>query len=274
MDVTALLQRIEDQQNVQIVYAHEMGSRVWGWASETSDHDVRFIYLRPIRDYFAITPLSDTISFIDQSDDGIGVDAHGWDITKFARLIAKSNPSAVEWMHTPIVYREDAWPVSTLRTLSRGLYAPYALYQHYYGMAHGHFHKYIQTDETIIDCRKYFHILRALYVISAMSASWNFPPLAIQELLETTEESNEVCHEILELIERRRTTGTTLHERNPVIERRCAELFVQFAEPQGCILQSRSFIDDPAKETMRNLLQQTVMETIIEADVNETMIPR
>lgn len=46
--ILARLAEIEVEENVHILYACESGSRAWGFASDDSDWDVRFIYLRPL----------------------------------------------------------------------------------------------------------------------------------------------------------------------------------------------------------------------------------
>lgn len=40
------LKRIEDEYNVQILYAVESGSRSWGTHHSGSDYDVKFIYVK------------------------------------------------------------------------------------------------------------------------------------------------------------------------------------------------------------------------------------
>lgn len=42
------LRQVERQENVRIVYACESGSRAWGFPSQDSDYDVRFLYVRPV----------------------------------------------------------------------------------------------------------------------------------------------------------------------------------------------------------------------------------
>ena len=48
------LDRIEQQEAVRVLYACESGSRAWGFESEDSYFDVRFIYIRPPRWYRTI----------------------------------------------------------------------------------------------------------------------------------------------------------------------------------------------------------------------------
>jgi len=43
------LLRIENQENITILYACESGSRAWGFPSKDSDYDVRFIYVHPMK---------------------------------------------------------------------------------------------------------------------------------------------------------------------------------------------------------------------------------
>jgi len=53
--VNEQLDLIEREFNVKVLYAVESGSRGWGFANEDSDYDIRFIYLRPLKDYLSIT---------------------------------------------------------------------------------------------------------------------------------------------------------------------------------------------------------------------------
>jgi hypothetical protein len=48
IEVERRLARIEGEEGVRILRACESGSRAWRFASEDSDYDVRFLYLRPL----------------------------------------------------------------------------------------------------------------------------------------------------------------------------------------------------------------------------------
>ena len=56
------LDKIEKEKNIKILYAVEAGSRGWGFSNEDSDYDVRFIFKRPLNDYFTINSKKDVRS--------------------------------------------------------------------------------------------------------------------------------------------------------------------------------------------------------------------
>lgn len=48
------LKQIEQEEQVTILYACESGSRAWGFPSQDSDYDVRFIYLHKPEWYLSV----------------------------------------------------------------------------------------------------------------------------------------------------------------------------------------------------------------------------
>ena len=44
------LKEIEEKENINIILAVEAGSRAWDFASKDSDYDVRFVYIRKLKD--------------------------------------------------------------------------------------------------------------------------------------------------------------------------------------------------------------------------------
>ena len=86
------LQKIEAQDDVEIFYACESGSRAWGFPSKDSDFDVRFLYVHPVDWYLSIAEKRDVIErpLTDQ------LDINGWDLKKALELFRKSNPPLLE----------------------------------------------------------------------------------------------------------------------------------------------------------------------------------
>ncbi len=60
-EIQARLRQIEREENVCIFYACESGSRAWGFPSEDSDCDVRFMYIHSKDWYLSIDERRDVI---------------------------------------------------------------------------------------------------------------------------------------------------------------------------------------------------------------------
>jgi hypothetical protein len=60
-EIIAVLDRVEQQYSVHILCAVESGSRAWGFASQDSDYDVRFIYANPRDWYLSVFEKRDVI---------------------------------------------------------------------------------------------------------------------------------------------------------------------------------------------------------------------
>ena len=104
--IQGCIQEIEKKYNIIVVLAVESGSRMWGFPSEDSDYDVRFLYVHnDVRDTFVVDERDDTISFQDANP---LIDCHGWEIQKAISLMVRGNGSVMDWLSSPIVYKEDS----------------------------------------------------------------------------------------------------------------------------------------------------------------------
>ena len=107
--VNNVLNDLENEFNIRILYAVETGSRGWGFSNEDSDYDVRFYYLQPLEKYLSINRIRDVIDDKDLKDKRYDypLDLSGWDITKVLNLHRKSNPNLREHLIHDMVYRGD-----------------------------------------------------------------------------------------------------------------------------------------------------------------------
>ncbi|WP_044600125.1 nucleotidyltransferase domain-containing protein [Candidatus Stoquefichus massiliensis] len=175
------LKRIEETENVTIIYAVESGSRAWGFESKDSDYDVRFIYVRKIEDYLSLYEKRDVIEFELNNI----YDINGWDIQKVLKLAQKSNPTLYEWIHSPIIYKSSTlW--NNLLPLLQDCYDLSKLIQHYYHMTHQH---YCLQQKTV---KNYFYSLRTLLCCLWIIHENTSPPISFIELMKSQLDSTYV----------------------------------------------------------------------------------
>lgn len=205
------LAEIERGEGVRVVYACESGSRAWGFPSADSDYDVRFIYVRPAEWYLSVDlewkrdvierPITDEL------------DVSGWDLRKALMLLKKSNPPLLEWLGSPIVYREETRVAERLRGLLPHYYSPVACLHHYLHMARGNYRDYLKGDTVRV--KKYFYVLRPVLAIKWIEAGLGVVPTEFGVLVERIIEDGGLKEAIAELMERKRA-GTEL-DRGPAI---------------------------------------------------------
>ena len=188
------LRRIEEAENIKILFAVESGSRAWGFASPDSDYDVRFIYIRRLEDYLRLNTIRDVIEL--PIDDAL--DINGWDLQKTLRLLHKSNPTLFEWFSSPIVYQETEF-ADKFRDLMMHYFSSKKTLYHYVSMAEGNYREYLKGD--LVRAKKYFYVLRPVLACQWILDRGTPPPMLFSELLkaELPVELIDVVNQLLEL---------------------------------------------------------------------------
>ena len=199
-EIKRCLADIERDHCVRVLYACESGSRAWGFESQDSDYDVRFIYARP-RDWYLAIDVGRQRDVIEVpiSDD---LDISGWDIRKTLQLFFKSNPPLNEWLISPIVYLENGEVANRLRELSPDSYNPIAAHYHYLRMADNNFRSYLKGD--IVRRKKYLYVLRPLLAVNWIENEMGIVPIEFDKLVAGTVSDPKLPHEINELLELKR----------------------------------------------------------------------
>jgi uncharacterized protein len=191
------LSRLEKDFNIKILYAVESGSRAWGFASQDSDWDVRFIYLHNADWYLSINEKKDSIEQMLPND----LDISGWELRKTLKLFRKSNPPLLEWLHSPIVYFEEPVIIEDLRALLGEYFNPKACLYHYFHMAEGNFKEFLQRD--MVRMKKYFYVLRPVLACQWIEKNNTIPPVEFENLVNTQLKDGDVKHEIEKLMKRK-----------------------------------------------------------------------
>lgn len=175
--ILSTLRRIEREQNVRVIYAVESGSRAWGFASPDSDYDVRYIYVRRPEDYVRVDEMRDTIE--GPLDDVL--DFSGWDIRKALQLLRKTNPSLMEWVHSPIVYLETPeW--QGVKAAVPACFSVRAEMHHYLAMAQENWKTIAPTATPRL--KRYLYLLRPLLCALWLERYGTMPPVRFDALAE------------------------------------------------------------------------------------------
>lgn len=172
-----LLKTIEAKHAVEVMFAVESGSRAWGLSSDDSDHDVRFVYRRPVAYYLSVfpQPSSDTIT-VKHGE----LDAHGWDLKKALGLMGKSNPGFYQWVKSPIRYIDHPL-LHDIGSLSPRVFSTRTLAYHYGNLAKDHYRRYISGMQ-VVEAKKLLYFASAVASIEWIGSFKELPPLMTTEL--------------------------------------------------------------------------------------------
>jgi len=206
------LSEIERIHNVKIIFACESGSRAWGFESENSDYDVRFIYVRKTEQYLSIKKSRDVIEKPINDE----LDISGWDIVKALLLLRKSNPPLLEWLQSPIIYREEGSITSKIRKLMSEYYSPKSCMYHYLHMAQGNFREYLKED--LVWVKKYFYVLRPVIACLWIESGFGIVPTEFGVLVEKIVKQKELKQAINKLLKKKKAGNELdMGQRIPVI---------------------------------------------------------
>ena len=166
-------QLFEERQDIPLFYI-ESGSRLWGMASPDSDYDVRGFHLPSKAQYFDYKKHRDLIEIMDGDFDFVS-----YDLDKMFGLLAKSNPTVLEWVRAHIEYLNAVpeWDEFRQGLLERIDYS--ALYYHYLSLAENGM-KVMQVADNFT-YKKVFYSIRGL-LSAELALQESMPALLITDL--------------------------------------------------------------------------------------------
>ncbi|HHV29504.1 MAG TPA: nucleotidyltransferase domain-containing protein [Clostridium sp.] len=211
-EILEKLKNIEEENDINILYAVESGSRGWGFASKDSDYDVRFIYIHPTDWYLSIEDKKD---FIELPINDL-LDINGWDITKALLQYKKSNPTLMEWLSSPIVYRESFSTAQKMRELLPSYFSPVPTIYHYLHIARNKFEEIMNTDQVKI--KRFFYILRPILACMWIEKNGTAPPMEFKKLMAEQQLDHSLVSEISKLLDKK-TSGLEIdiEPKSPIV---------------------------------------------------------
>lgn len=237
------LTRVEQAHGVKVLYACESGSRGWGFASQDSDYDVRFIYAHPADWYLAVCPEKqrDVLeSGIVSTPDGV-LDCSGWDVRKALRLLQKFNGALPEWLTSPIVYRKQgSFADRALSAATQG-FSPLTLWHHYRSIRNKSLERF-QTKQT---AKVWLYAFRPMLAMLWIERGLGIPPtpfeILVRELLSPQEQA-----ETTVLVAHKRSGKENDHDFVP------PPILAAFLDRQ-LAPESEDCVDIPAARAMPNM---------------------
>ena len=178
--VAAALRDIESRHGCRVLFAVESGSRAWGFASPDSDYDVRGVFVKPLDWYLQLkSDVPDTIVEELPGD----IDISLWDLRKALLQMAKSNASFLEWLGSPIIYR-DCGIIAVLNELKTDCVNPAHVAYHYASMSRKAMEA--RNEDGTIRIKKLCYALRAALCIRYAMALEEMPPTPFADVLAGT----------------------------------------------------------------------------------------
>ena len=202
-----IIAQMEKEYDIKVLYACESGSRAWGFSSQESDYDVRFIYIHHPSWYLSIDRKRDVIEIPKRDSLSIPVDPlldiSGWELTKALKLFRKSNPPLLEWLHSNMIYYQRFSTIEKMRNLEKEVFSPTSTIYHYINMAKGNFREYLQGD--IVKIKKYFYVLRPVLAAKWVQSFETIPPMEFNTLVQMLIPMGALRIKIESLVERKKS---------------------------------------------------------------------
>ena len=130
------------------------------------------------------------------------LDINGWELRKALALMQKCNPTLLEWLDSPLIYRQDEPVMAQFRGLAREFFSPAACWHHYFSMAKSNNREYLQAKT--VRLKKYLYVLRPLLCCRWIEQGRGPAPMLFQLLVDELVQNAELRAAIDTLLEQKR----------------------------------------------------------------------
>lgn len=195
--IMTLLHELEIKNNIKILMAVKYGSRCFGYSSDESDWDVRFIYVHRPEWYFSIVKTEDVIELMVEEEH---LDIEGYDLKKALNLLMRTNPIESDWLHANDYYILDEDFLKTMLSFESQCYNSHHAMYHFYSISVKHNQRYLDKEVTL---KRFIYYMRGLLSCRWIEKNGNHPPVNVDELIDATIQDNvdvrAKAHHLLEL---------------------------------------------------------------------------
>lgn len=253
------LKKFEQDNKVEILLAVESGSRGWGFASEDSDYDVRFVYKHPNQRYLELRGPTMSHDWIEGE-----CDYEGFDVHKFYDLLLKSNMNIIDWLFQDVIYIDRLPEKAALKRIVSIYFDRKTYIAHNYGLAMKNYHKYFMGNQVEAEptVKRYVYCIRAL--LSAQYCWYNnaLAPLKFDDLLEATLHGTPQLAEMRAMVEEKKHTKEKARYDNQWWRHKFISKYLQIG-PLEMPEQEEQKCELPAHEVYYNLLNSHMVEWVL-----------
>ena len=195
--IMTLLHELEIKNNIKILMAVNYDSRCFGYSSDESDWDVRFIYVHRPEWYFSIVKTEDVIELMVEEEH---LDIEGYDLKKALNLLMRTNPIESDWLHANDYYILDEDFMKAMLSFESQCYNSHHAMYHFYSISVKHNQRYLDKEVTL---KRFIYYMRGLLSCRWVEKNDNHPPVNVDELIDATIQDNAdvraKAHHLLEL---------------------------------------------------------------------------
>ena len=204
------------KQDVELLFASDVGSHSWGFARETSDWDIKFLYKHNDNDkYLGLNEPMQHFSFkLDDKAEFVG-----YDIRKYLGLLLKGNANVYEMANSQYIFEPNANTSRSIRNftvdaLKENLEKVAA---HFYGLAQS---TYKQRVSNVAEptSKKWLYIIRPLLCCEYIFRFNSLPPLEFDKLLTNCQMPLTVWGKTTSILEDRRNGVEAVYDMAAVEE--------------------------------------------------------
>jgi len=145
INILDILRKIESDNNIEIIFACDIGSRALGYSTENSDYDIRFIYIQNSKKYLTIdkNKFTDTIKLNKDN-----LDFLGHDIKKALNFCLTSNTALWDMLYSSSVILETNLG-SDIKSIAKKFFSKETLIKQYTANAYSRYTKDILNKDTV-----------------------------------------------------------------------------------------------------------------------------
>ncbi len=206
--ISQYLEKIEEERDVTILLACETGSRAWGFPSTDSDYDIRIIYKHKKDWYLTLFEKKDSIELMLENNE---IDITGWDLRKTLKLLQKSNPTLLERIQSPIIYKSDKEFLTEIKSIAQIHYSRIATIHHYLSMAKKFLEELKENEEYKL--KTFFYALRSATACLWVIEKEQMPPIEFIKMVNGLNLQITLVNRIKELVLLKSTISESYYHR-------------------------------------------------------------